>query len=400
MRVRGATPPDSETCGDQAPSGDVRYVDNRHGDTLCTISGDVYFPASARRSRSRRKRSGMPAGSPPDARASPSRFRHMRSATHSPSTSSRRAPTCVRFSFCSGIGACRPRPATCCSPPARSARPRVRWTSFRSRTGTDSGHRLSDGRAARRDHRGEGPLRPSARLVQLLPQPPLSDLSVAGPRRVARTATGGPAAHRVLPRRLHRAPGGRRDRHPEQGRRLRSPLPSRRRDIPHDCRRPSPPRRRDRLLRRPPHLGPNARPSSASALRHPGWGARKRRQRLGCLPPRVLPAGPGPFALLPSRPPPSAAGRLRVRTAALRRPAAVPRRPPPLRRPPPPGPRDRMGGLREATLRRPRAGPRLPRPLHAPDRHQRPAPVQPRRQLRALSATRTIAEPVRPARRP
>ena len=50
----------------------------------------------------------------------------------------------------------------------------------------------------------------------------------------------------------------------------------------------------------------------------------------------------------------------------------------------PPGPRDRMGGLCEATLRRPRAGPRLPRPLHPPHRHQRPAPVQPRRQLRAL----------------
>ena len=50
---------------------------------------------------------------------------------------------------------------------------------------------------------------------------------------------------------------------------------------------PAPPRRRDRLLRRPPHLGPDARPPSAPALRHPGWGARWRRQRLGRLPPRV-----------------------------------------------------------------------------------------------------------------
>ena len=75
---------------------------------------------------------------------------------------------------------------------------------------------------------------------------------------------------------------------------------------------------------RPSHLGPDARPSSASALRHPGWGAGERRQRLGCLPPRVLPAGPGPVTLLPSGPPRGAAGRLRVRTAALRRPATSP----------------------------------------------------------------------------
>ena len=52
-------------------------------------------------------------------------------------------------------------------------------------------------------------------------------------------------------------------------------------------------------------------------------GARKRRQRLGFLPPRVLPAGTGPFALLPPCPPRGAARRLRVRTAAVRRPAAA-----------------------------------------------------------------------------
>ena len=87
------------------------------------------FPASARRRRSRRKRSGMPAGSPPVARGSPSGFRHTRSAMHSQFISSRRAPTCARFSSCSGIGACRPRRGTCRSRPPRSARPRVRWIS-------------------------------------------------------------------------------------------------------------------------------------------------------------------------------------------------------------------------------------------------------------------------------
>ena len=44
---------------------------------------------------------------------------------------------------------------------------------------------------------------------------------------------------------------------------------------------PSAPRRRDRLLRRPPHLGSDARPSPASALRCSGRRARERRSRLG-----------------------------------------------------------------------------------------------------------------------
>ena len=70
--------------------------------------------------------------------------------------------------------------------------------------------------------------------------------------------------------------------------------------------------------------GQDARPSSASALRHPGWGARERRQRLGCLPSRVLPAGPGPVTLLPAGSPRGAAGRFRVRKAVLRRPTSAP----------------------------------------------------------------------------
>ena len=94
-----------------------------------------------------------------------------------------------------------------------------------------------------------------------------------------------------------------------------SPLPNRRRDAPHHSRGPPPPRRRDRLLRRSAHLGPDARPSSPSALRDSGWGAGEQRQRLGCLPPRVLSAGPGPVTLLPSSAPRGAAGRLRVRRA-------------------------------------------------------------------------------------
>ena len=93
------------------------------------------FPGSARRSLSLARRSSSPASAPSDARSSPSRFLPTRCATRSRSISSRRAPTSVRFNSCSGIGACRPRPATCRSPPARSARPPVRWTSSRGRRG-------------------------------------------------------------------------------------------------------------------------------------------------------------------------------------------------------------------------------------------------------------------------
>ena len=84
------------------------------------------FPGERPETPITRNASGVPATSPPDARASPSRFRPMRSGMPSRSISSRRAPTCARFSSCSGIGACRPPRATCWSPPARSARPRVR----------------------------------------------------------------------------------------------------------------------------------------------------------------------------------------------------------------------------------------------------------------------------------
>ena len=138
----------------------------------------------------------------------------------------------------------------------------------------------------------------------------------------------------------------------------------------------------------------------ASALRDPGWGACQRRQWLGCLPTRILPAGPGALALLPSGSSRGAGGRLRVRTAALRRGATAPLRPPVLRRAPSAGPRDRMGGLCEETLRRPRTGPRLPRPLHPPDRHSATSACAASTTTPCASATPTTAGLARRARRP
>ena len=113
----------------QAARGAARLVAGR------PAPGIGSFPGSARRSLSLARRSSSPASAPSDARSSPSRFLPTRCATRSRSISSRRAPTSVRFNSCSGIGACRPRPATCRSPPARSARPPVRWTSSRGRRG-------------------------------------------------------------------------------------------------------------------------------------------------------------------------------------------------------------------------------------------------------------------------
>ena len=53
--------------------------------------------------------------------------------------------------------------------------------------------------------RGMPRLRPNPHRLQLLPQPPLSQVPGAHPRPLARTAGGTPAAGRVLPRRLHPA---------------------------------------------------------------------------------------------------------------------------------------------------------------------------------------------------
>ena len=280
------------------------------------------------------------------------------------SISSRRAPTCARFSSCS-IGACRPRHVPARSRPP-SARPRVRGPPPTARIGTHPGRRF-DGRVTRRAHRGGGLRRygdafrtevgaafdgaaprddghrecrtPLAATSSSVTTAVIGALVSCRNRHCPTCQSLARAAwldrrratcfHGILPRRLHRAAGGRRDRHPKQGwSTVSSSAPSPRRSAP--SRRPPP---RDRLLRRPPHLGTDARPSSASTcVIHSRGGLASDGSGWVSCPPRLLPAGPGPLALLPSGSPPGAAGRLRVRTAALRRPAAAPRRPRAFRR--------------------------------------------------------------------
>jgi Putative transposase/Transposase zinc-binding domain len=88
----------------------------------------------------------------------------------------------------------------------------------------------------------------------------------AGAQRVARRTAGRAVAGGVLPRRVHAAGAGGRDRLPEQGNGLRHPVPHRGRDAAHNRRRPEASWRRDRPARRAPHLGPEPAPSSARSL--------------------------------------------------------------------------------------------------------------------------------------
>ncbi len=135
--------------------------------------------------------------------------------------------------------------------------------------------------------------------LQLLPQPPLPQVPGAGARRMARAATGRTVAGAVLPRRLHPADAGRRDRLPEQGRRLCDPVPRGRRDAYHHRRRSQASGRANRRHRGAPYLGSDPAASSAHSLR----GARRRplarRHALDRLPPRLLPAGARAVAPVP-----------------------------------------------------------------------------------------------------
>ena len=142
--------------------------------------------------------------------------------------------------------------------------------------------------------------------LQLLPQPPLPEVSGRGGAAMAGRPRGRAAAGSLLSRRLHPAGGDRRHRVPEQGRRLRPPVQDRRRDADHHRRRPEASGRAHRPHRRAAHLGLGAHPSSA----RPRHRSRRRpvagRLALDRLQARLLPAraravAPVPPAL-PRRP--------------------------------------------------------------------------------------------------
>src|SRR5208282_3210487 len=96
----------------------------------------------------------------------------------------------------------------------------------------DVGDRDLPDLGARRPCRALRGLRPYARRLQFLSQPPLPEVSSCGGAAMARRARGRASAGSLLSRRLHPAGGDRRDRIPEQGRRLRPPDARRRRVHP------------------------------------------------------------------------------------------------------------------------------------------------------------------------
>ena len=168
-------------------------------------------------------------------------------------------------------------------------------------------------------------VRPSTHLLPIMPQSPLSQVSIAGARGVDRTSPGRTSRLRVLPRRLHRAGRDCRDRLPEQGGGLQHSLPGHGRNLTHHRRRSQTPGRRDRLLRRPAHLGIGLAASPASALCGPRRRALARRHPLGSLQARLLLARARVVATV--SPPISGASpeRFRLRqTAILHRPGKPP----------------------------------------------------------------------------
>ena len=99
--------------------------------------------------------------------------------------------------------------------------------------------------------------------------------------------------------------------------RLRHPVPRHRRDPAHDRRRSQAPGRRDRLHRRPAHLGPEAAASPAPALCRARRRHLARRPALDRLPAGLLPARARAVAAVPPPVPRRSCGGVRRQRAAL-----------------------------------------------------------------------------------
>ena len=173
----------------------------------------------------------------------------------------------------------------------------------------DVGDRDLSHRSTRRTRRALRGLRSRTDILQFLPQSPLPEVPGRCRSAMARRPRGGIAAGSVLSRCLHPAGVDRRDRVPEQGRRLRPPVQDRRRDAHHHRRRPEASGRAHRPHRRAAHLGLGANPPSARprhrSRRRPsaGWVVLDRLQdRLLSARTRALPPVPPPFPRRPRSP--------------------------------------------------------------------------------------------------
>ena len=161
---------------------------------------------------------------------------------------------------------------------AYRARPR-RASRARRAARDERDHRVPDD-GARRSRRGLRRLRRHADRLQLLPQSPLSEVPGRGAGEVARRPPSRTLAGSLFPPRLHLARADRRDRLPEQGRRLRDPVQGSRRRHDDARRQSAQARRQDRRPRGSSHLGPDLDPSPARPLRRAGRRALVRRDAL------------------------------------------------------------------------------------------------------------------------
>src|ERR1700688_550803 len=104
--------------------------------------------------------------------------------------------------------------------------------------------RVNDGdrdlshRSARRPCRAMRGLRPYARRLQLVPQPPLPEMPMVGGETMDGGAQSRTVACSLFPRRVYAAREDRRHRIPEQGQGLWALVPDDCRDPDDDCRRP------------------------------------------------------------------------------------------------------------------------------------------------------------------
>ncbi len=227
-------------------------------------------------------------------------------------------------------------------------------------------------------------LRPHRYRLQLLPQPALPEVPGPGAGGLGRRASRRAAARALLPRCLHPAGSGRRDspwrdRIPEQGDRLRHPVPRRRGDAAPHRRRPAPSRRRHRRRR-------GAARAWGQAMQHhphvhcivPGGGLSPDRTRWVACPPGFFLSVKVLARLFRRLFLERLAAAFARGAALLRPPRSRARR---LRRPLRDAAPDRLGSLRQAPLRRPRTGARLSRPRHPSRRHrQQPADRHGRRE--------------------
>src|SRR2546429_5418783 len=134
---------------------------------------------------------------------------------------------------------------------------------------------------------------------------------------MGRKTESGNSADAIFSCRLHAPRTDRRHCLPEQRSRLRHSVPSHGRNLVHHRCRSQTSGRRNRILRRPAHLGAESSPPSPLTLCRPGWRNLARWHPVASLPPPFLLARTGAVPLLPPTVLDLSAGGFRRRQAQV-----------------------------------------------------------------------------------